>query len=184
MTKDLFGRLLTGGGYGFDSHHECLGDQTSILQVISATADCVSAPSTSRRMAWRLRRVDRALELRCALLVLPVPDFTLGRYWCAYGTQDPTESKTLSITCEINPPRSGVNRRCGGLFVRDSRGRIYLAHSGKVGGGGTGVGKTAFTAWYGHGNWQDVEWPDGNTTRMIIIGRVDGLVRTPPAGSG
>ncbi len=57
---------------------------------------------------------------------------SLSRYWCAYGTANPTDSRrSLPITCEINPPLSGINRGCGGLFLKDSAAAAYLSHSGK-----------------------------------------------------
>ena len=70
--------------------------------------------------------------------VMLAPDRLENRYWCAYGTEDPTKQSMVSITCEINPPHFGVNRLCAGLFISDSSGSVYLAHSGKVGGGRAG----------------------------------------------
>lgn len=75
--------------------------------------------------------------------VMLAPDRLENRYWCAYGTEDPTKQSMVSITCEINPPHFGVNRLCAGLFISDSSGSVYLALSGKVGGGRAGIGKAA-----------------------------------------
>jgi hypothetical protein len=66
----------------------------------------------------------------------------LSRYWCAYGTLDPNQHGSLEITCEINPPTEGIDRHCGGVFLKDIRSGFYLAHSGRVGGGRKGIGKT------------------------------------------
>jgi hypothetical protein len=96
----------------------------------------------------------------------------LSRYWCAYGTTDPTDThRSLEITCEINPPRSGVDRRCGGVFLADAGGNVYLGHSGKIGGGRKGIGKSAFLDSYG-GRPQPVEWPDGASAEVIVFGRI------------
>jgi hypothetical protein len=54
--------------------------------------------------------------------------------------------KSLTITVEINPPHEGEDRPVAGLFARDAENRIYLAHTGKVGGGRTGRGSNAFHA--------------------------------------
>src|SRR6266851_9556317 len=46
-----------------------------------------------------------------------------NRFWLAFGTQNPFKAtKSLDITCEINPPKSGRNGRCAGVFLRDSSG--------------------------------------------------------------
>lgn len=54
----------------------------------------------------------------------------------------------LQITVEINVPFEGRNDQAAGYFVRDPRTNdTFLAHSGRVGGGTPGVGKTGFLAW-------------------------------------
>ncbi|MBO9834407.1 hypothetical protein [Xanthomonas phaseoli] len=56
--------------------------------------------------------------------------------------------KSMNITVEINVARSGTSARAAGFFARDdASGKAFLLHSGKVGGGQRGVGKTAFLAW-------------------------------------
>jgi hypothetical protein len=96
-----------------------------------------------------------------------------GRFWCGFGTNQPTRGKGLSITCEINAPLKGVDRRLAGVFVRDDSGIIYLAHSGRVGGGRRGIGKTAFLEYWRGENIEPVEWPDKKQTSVILIGRID-----------
>ncbi len=96
-----------------------------------------------------------------------------GRHWCVYGTMDPTQETLLTIVCEVNPPVEGIRRQCAGAFLRDASGRIYLAHSGRIGGGRPGIGKEEFVAFYRGTNWQTVRWPDGRITRMIVAGRLD-----------
>jgi len=79
----------------------------------------------------------------------------------------------LSIAVQCNPPLKGINHRCAGAFLTDDS-EVYLAHSGKIAGGRKGIGKTAFVNSYPHGNWREVQWPDGQESEMIVIGRVDG----------
>lgn len=71
-----------------------------------------------------------------------------NRYWNALGLANPFVVKTPPPDVEINPPLSGVNRRIAGGFATDERGRTYLIHRGKIGGGKKGVGKNAFLRWY------------------------------------
>lgn len=53
---------------------------------------------------------------------------SLGRYWNAFGLNKP--GTAVSITCEINPPFEGINRRPAGAFGR-SGGDLYILHRGK-----------------------------------------------------
>jgi hypothetical protein len=96
-----------------------------------------------------------------------------NRWWCCYGTENPGHQDKLSITVETNSPFEGVNRRIGGLFVKDDTGRVYIAHSGKVGGGRAGIGKEAFWEAYGGEQVETVCWPDGRKSRAIVIAPVD-----------
>src|SRR5437867_1488924 len=89
------------------------------------------------------------------------PSSIPNRYWCCYGVEDPSGRELLEITAEINPPREGVDRRIRGAFVRDLNGRVYLVHSGGVGGGRKGIGKGAFAKFYRGADWRSVSWPDG-----------------------
>ena len=96
-----------------------------------------------------------------------------NRYWCAFGRDNPHHQSLVPITCEINPPRFGINRRCAGLFLRDINGIIYLAHSGKIGGGRKGIGKTSFLKSYNQEAMVRVTFPNGVEDDYIIIGRVN-----------
>jgi hypothetical protein len=93
-----------------------------------------------------------------------------NRYWCCYGSQNPSVPGPLHIAVEINPPHRGFNRRMAGTFVREAGGRVFLAHSGRVGGGKKGIGKEAFLDFHPGPNWATVAWPDGRESQTILIG--------------
>ena len=98
-----------------------------------------------------------------------------GSFRCLIGTSDPRGHASLDIDVEINLPREGVNRRYGGVFLKDDSGRVFLAHSGKIGGGHEGIGKSAFQDFYLSGNWQRVRWPDRKSSDVIVLGPVKHL---------
>ena len=102
-----------------------------------------------------------------------------NRYWCCFGPDDPNGQELLSITCEINFPFDGVNRRVGGVFLKDDDGRVFIGHSGKIGGGHEGVGKERFLKYLDDPTRTQVAWPDGTTTEMLVLGVLDtpGFVR-------
>jgi 5-methylcytosine-specific restriction protein B len=88
------------------------------------------------------------------------------RFWNAFGLDDPFEVSRAPIL-EINPPFSGLNRRMGGVFLRDEAGRIHLAHRGSVGGGRKGVGGSAFLDWF------EGELSTVGGDRMVVVGALD-----------
>lgn len=97
-----------------------------------------------------------------------------NRYWCCYGTVDPTGQSSLPITCEANPAKAGVPRQMAGMFARDAVGRVYITHSGKIGGGRKGIGMEGFYRHYrGQDAIQQAAMPDGRTRRVVVIGRVN-----------
>ena len=100
-------------------------------------------------------------------------DVSGNRFWCPFGTWDPDTHDMLTITVECNPPLKGIDRRCAGAFLTDGS-KVFIAHSGKIGGGREGIGKSAFVDSYPQGNWRAVQWPDGYENEMIVIGRIDG----------
>lgn len=94
-------------------------------------------------------------------------------YWFGYGNTNPDTAKSLSITCATSIPIEGVGRRTAGAFGKDSYGHIYLTHSGKVGGGKKGVGKSEFLKAYRGDSLETIFYPDGNERDMIVLGRID-----------
>ncbi|MFA6412591.1 MAG: hypothetical protein WCW53_07815 [Syntrophales bacterium] len=96
-----------------------------------------------------------------------------NRYWNAFGTVRPKTDASLSITCEINFPREGTDRRVGGVFAVDGKGRIFVVHRGKLGGGRKGIGKALFERQY-RGVW--VEMEDGAEEASVAV---VGLLHSP-----
>ena len=106
------------------------------------------------------------------LWVFLAPERLENRFWCAFGTDDPTADSTVPVACEMDAPRAEVNRRCTGLFIADSTGTIYLAHSGKIGGGRTGIGKTAFMDSRNSNDVVPVQFPDKKEIDYLVIGGI------------
>ena len=90
------------------------------------------------------------------------------RYWNAFGVGRPESGSHIPITCEINFPLCGIDRRTGGAFAEDSAGRIFVVHRGKLGGGRKGVGKGLFEDRY-RGVWEVMD-DGGEETSIAIIG--------------
>jgi hypothetical protein len=71
-----------------------------------------------------------------------------------------------SITCEINLPRSGADRKVAGIVVQDEAGAFYLAHSGRL-------SKSGFREFLADGVWRTVQWPDGEETEALVVAPLD-----------
>jgi hypothetical protein len=87
----------------------------------------------------------------------------------------------LQISVEINTAYEGRNDKVAGFFARDNdTGAIYLLHSGRVGGGKKGVGKSAFLAW---SDLRPVEVVDssGGIQEGVVVMPVDGIAASRSA---
>ncbi|TXL71720.1 hypothetical protein FHP25_28950 [Vineibacter terrae] len=102
-----------------------------------------------------------------------------GRHSLMFGHAPQIPSLSESATCEINLPAKGADRRLAGALVRDDAGHLYLAHSGKIGGGRAGRHRQAFRAFLAGASWRAVRWPDGRQGELLLIAPIEGprLVR-------
>lgn len=74
--------------------------------------------------------------------------------------------KRESITCEINLPREGADRKVAGIVAVDENDALYLAHSGRL-------SKSGFREFLTDGVWRPVRWPDGEDTEALIVAPLD-----------
>lgn len=58
------------------------------------------------------------------------------------------------------------------MFIRDDRGRVYLGHTGKVGGGRPGIGQQAFRQYYRDQEWREIISPDGTERHAVALGPI------------
>jgi len=97
---------------------------------------------------------------------------TEKHHWAAFGLGNPFNGDGKSIVVEINSPIEGINRRVGGVFTRNSKGRLFVGHRGSVGGGRPGTGQKAFMAEISKDDRVDIR--DGDkVSSVIMIGALD-----------
>jgi 5-methylcytosine-specific restriction protein A len=96
------------------------------------------------------------------------------RFWNAFGlSRNLTYKKSNSIVTEINFLQKGVNGQVAGTFVKDDKtNKVYIAHSGKIGGGKKGIGKTTFLRWYKTPT-QEIFKASKKYSKSIIIGDIE-----------
>jgi len=101
--------------------------------------------------------------------ILTEKDVPVPRYWNGFGLGKREDGNQIIIV-EINPALEGFKRQVSGLFAKDhDSGAYFILHSGRVGGGRKGIGKTAFEGWY-RGTWTNVMDDIGNSEKMILVG--------------
>lgn len=59
--------------------------------------------------------------------------YAKNRFWCCFGSENPLRTRGLTISCEINPPHSGINRRTAGVFLTDANGKRYFGAQRQAG---------------------------------------------------
>lgn len=94
-----------------------------------------------------------------------------SRYWNAFGIGRPVGGAAIAITCEINFPLCGIDRRTGGGFAQDRAGRILVVHRGRLGGGRKGIGKALFESRY-RGVWETMD-DGGEESSVAVIGQIE-----------
>ena len=95
-----------------------------------------------------------------------------------------SERPGVAITVEVNTSYAGISGQAGGAFAREANsGRIYLLHSGRVGGGAKGVGKQKFLTWCTSNGQTPVEVLDssGKSHLGLPIMAIDGTGATKSA---
>jgi len=80
------------------------------------------------------------------------------------------EGRGVQITVEVNVPSEGRHDSIAGFFARHvDTGRVYLFHSGRVGGGAKGVGKETFLAWSEVDLHQVVDSSGGSREGVMVM---------------
>jgi len=80
------------------------------------------------------------------------------------------EDSGLQISVEINTPYEARNDQIAGFFGRDNdTGAIYLLHSGRIGGGKKGVGKTTFLTWSNEHLTEVVDSSGGIRSGILVM---------------
>jgi len=92
-----------------------------------------------------------------------------NRYENSFGVIEPKWNSRFghSVSCVIDVPFEGINRRIGGAFASDEN-ELFLLHRGKIGGGRKDIGKTLFKNNY-RGELVDVQ--DGSiNSNLALVG--------------
>jgi hypothetical protein len=102
----------------------------------------------------------------------PSAESAVPRYWNAFGIYQP-DRPAQTITVEINIPTDSNTAQVAGFFAKDGNtSDTFLMHSGRVGGGRPGIGKSAFLVW-SKAKLVEVAGNDGGIRSGIAVGKLD-----------
>lgn len=92
-----------------------------------------------------------------------------NRYWCIFGDRHIDDFSMMNISCEVNPPFDGYDRRIQGAFLKDSSGKYYVAHKGLFR-GRRNISAKQFRSHYRGSKSETIVWPNGNESELTVIG--------------
>lgn len=103
-----------------------------------------------------------------------IPDGPEPRHWNAFGLEEPLgDSRMHDIACEINFPLFAGTWRVAGALAMDESGEVYVVHSGRIGGGRKGVGRSLFMENFaGSRQWSDAE-RNGKPKKVVVVSALD-----------
>src|SRR3990172_4640807 len=90
------------------------------------------------------------------------------RYWSTFGIGKP--SGMVPIACEINSPKSGLNRQAAGAYAESSTGKVNLVHRGIF----TARGRVPLAYARSHFRWSWAPIQDGKRTiNAMVLGELN-----------
>src|SRR5476651_1665359 len=157
-----------GPSHAVGSHMlQVVGDPKRIDRAIKRLHGALKGvPARGVRLTWR------GGELRTTIHWAPDDSFWWAveprhaRDALVLGHAPDAPTKRESITCEINLPRAGADRKVAGIIAADEEGALYLAHSGRL-------SKAGFRDFLADGVWRNLRWPDGEETEALIVAPLD-----------
>jgi len=98
----------------------------------------------------------------------------VGGYWFGFGTDNPHLVKAGAPGFQISLPDHGSSKRKAGRFAQDlDTERVFVLHSGVLGGKKKGLTKDGFLAFHGAENRVAVSWPNQKyLTEYIVVGDI------------
>lgn len=100
---------------------------------------------------------------------LPPSEEPFDIFGNTFGVEDPNQQPRLNMTVEINPPHEEI-RRTAGVFLRDESERLYVGHTGRLGGRGFKQAEFRKFAQAQGFEWQEIAMPRGRLRQVVVFG--------------
>jgi hypothetical protein len=140
---------------------------TSVRNQIITAFRQYGAKPVNTNLGYQGENVDVRVLWAADLGFWFAPEVISGsRYWNAFGTKDPRFG-LVPITCEVNLPLRGIDRRIGGALADDEHGQAILVHRGRIGGGREGIGAELFWS-----NYEGDKLPVWDGDRETVVAAV------------
>ena len=132
----------------------------------------INTTKYKRIIAWRPAHINTTIHWNSQHAYWIYSKKEQDRYTILTGTQNPEETKTLRIDCEFNILFNPNKSSLAGRIVQDRRGKIFICHSGSIGGGSTGIGKKAFRIYLGDDQFDTIHY-DSQIKEAYIISQIN-----------
>ncbi|MCW5734170.1 MAG: hypothetical protein KIS73_08590 [Enhydrobacter sp.] len=155
--------------YGADML-QVVGDSEGISRAIACLCGSLKGvPARGVRLTWRGGELRTAIHWARDDGFWWAVESRADRDSILLGHAPEAPGKRETITCSLNLVRAGNSRRTAGIIAADSDGKLYLAHSGRMGGGRVGQHTSAFRDFLADGVWRTLEWPDGRRSVALVV---------------
>lgn len=101
-----------------------------------------------RRVGTRAGDYKDKLIIREDLGIWAAPSKELSsRRWFPFGVLPLPETGNVSMVVQLNTPLMTTARGMGGCLGCDAHGKLWICHTGRIGGGRDGISRSAFLKW-------------------------------------
>ena len=153
---------------------QVVGDPEEIVRAIARLRGALTGvPARGVRLTWRGGELRTAIHWARDDAFWWAVEPRADRDTLLLGHAPDAPGKRENITCSLNLARAGASRKTAGIVAADREGRLYLAHSGRMGGGRMGQRTSDFRDFLADGVWRKIEWPDGRRTVALIVAPLD-----------
>lgn len=159
--------------YGADML-QVVGDSEGIDRAVARLRGALAGvPARGVRLTWRGGELRTDIHWACDDAFWWAIEPRADRDTLLLGHAREAPGRRESITCSLNLVRTRTSRRTAGIVASDREGRLYLAHSGRIGGACPRQRVSDFRDFLADGVWRTVEWPDGRRTVALIVAPLD-----------
>ncbi|PCI11636.1 hypothetical protein COB72_00360 [bacterium] len=95
-----------------------------------------------------------------------------NHFWCPFGILPLSVKDNQNMTVQLNPPIGPESRATSTLLATDQQGKCFVCHTGRIGGGRVGVGKTKFLEWFGQPTTEILR-PGKKPVEALVLAEID-----------
>lgn len=95
-----------------------------------------------------------------------------NHFWCPFGILPFSAKGSQNMTVELNPQIGPESKATATLLATDQQGNCFICHTGGIGGGRPGIGKTKFLEWLGQPT-TEISRPGKKSVETLVLAEID-----------